>query len=186
MEEFTRARAEQELTWYFGTNAQSTAQGDFGLKSTLGYQLEAVQQERIGTERTWTDGSKADEQMARSAAAAAQCGRVERALVAINDDQRTVLRYAFAHKDLRPGLSRVTCLTGPARLEAERQIAERDNGRRASESDVLQVILEARPQGTQWLEMAKAAASILTARALDAYRVERAKEPRQKRSWVQW
>ncbi len=188
-EEAGTGASEAELAWYFGfyqdgSTPGATAAGDVGLKSPLGAQLDAVREERIDGQRI-VDSGRADEQMARAATKAIEIGNVEQALGGLTDAERLVLRYTFGSKPVRTGVSRVVLLTKHARAEAEKHVAERDHGRKASEADVEQLVLESKVTGVKWLEMAKAAASVLSHKAIVAYHEQRTALAR-RRTRVRW
>lgn len=94
--------ADVDLPWFFGTGP-STAQGDTGLRSSLGGQLSALQSGI--TQQPTVDAGRAEDGMIRQLGAAHHLGQVTARLRQLSDYQVLVLRLHYGTPAIVAGLS---------------------------------------------------------------------------------
>jgi hypothetical protein len=94
--------ADVDLPWFFGTGP-STAQGDTGLRSSLGGQLSALQSGI--TQQPTVDSSRAEDGMIRQLGAAHHLGQVTARLRQLSERQVLVLRLHYGTPSIVAGLS---------------------------------------------------------------------------------
>ena len=101
-------RADVDLPWFFNTGS-STAQGDCGLRSPLGGQLEALKAQQVGTHTV--DASQHEDNMIRQTAAGHRLAEIDARLRAIDPGHVEALRAHYGEKSPGFGLSAAVRLT---------------------------------------------------------------------------
>lgn len=159
-----------DLPWYWGTGS-STAQGDTGLRSSLGGQLDALRAGVVSEHAV--DSSQAEGDMIRRLSAAHRAEEIHRRLRTLPGEVALVLRLHYGTRSLAAGVSGAALLCPAAAAMCGGGTVSREGL-----TEAIRVSLRARDNA--WVALT-AEALTMVREAVEAY--ERAEVARRRKVW---
>lgn len=122
-----RTTADVDLPWFFGTGPQ-TAQGDAGLRSPLGPQLDALRS-GVQREHTAADASRSEDEAIGRLGVAERYATIEARLRMVPTSDAEVLRVHYSERPLPYAISAAATIVEGSTRDSLSALLRADDGR---------------------------------------------------------